>query len=111
MEVYSLKDKDKAFYSKKIGLHNIVFSVTSNKDYEMERYFLLEGLEDLKYNEYVIVEGFHCSCYDFDDTNWEAIKCTTEELIKLSSEKLKFVTGKEKEFYLLVYNYLTDFCW
>lgn len=107
MEVYSLKDK--AFDIKKIGLHNIVFSVTSDHDCEMERWFLLEDLEDLKYNEYVIVEGFHCSCYDFDDTNWEAIRCTTEELIKLSNEKLKFVTGKEKEFYLLVYDYLTNF--
>lgn len=38
MEIYRLKDKDKAFdYSKNIGLHNIVFSVTSNKGYEMTR--------------------------------------------------------------------------
>lgn len=110
MEIYRLKDKDKAFdYSKNIGLHNIVFSVTSNKGYEMTRWFLLEDLEDLNYNDFVVVEGSHCSCFDFDDVYWEAIRYTSDELIKLCKEKIKCMDEqKEREFYFLVFQYLTN---
>lgn len=61
--------------------HNIIFAYTSEPDYEMERRILLE----IKYNEYVILEGGHCSCYDFDDTEWEAIQYDSEELAKLAN--------------------------
>ena len=97
MEAYKL-DKDK------IKIHNIVYAITSEPDYNMSRMFLLEDLEDLGYNEYVIVEGYHCSCYDFDDTHWEATKYTGEELIKLAEEHKNKNTwyGLEKN----LYNYI-----
>ncbi|WP_288910785.1 hypothetical protein [uncultured Thomasclavelia sp.] len=77
MEKYDLKNKT-------VQLHNILFASTSSPDYEMDRTILLEELEDLKYGEYVVVEGGHCSCYDFDDCEWYATKYTKEELIKLA---------------------------
>ena len=42
-----------------------------------------EDMPDTEYNEFVLVEGFHCSCYDFDDTNWDCTKLTKDELNKL----------------------------
>lgn len=61
--------------------HHIVTADTTPPDYEMSRRILLE----LSYDEYVILEGHHCSCYDFDDTEWEAIEYTRDELKKLSN--------------------------
>ena len=80
MEKYNLKLND-------IKIHNIVYAVTTPNDYSMGRWLLLEDMPDTKYNEYVIVEGFHCSCYGFDDTKWEAIKYEKDELIKLAKIK------------------------
>ena len=82
MEKYDLKDKE-------IKLHNVLYAITTPPDYEMERFLLLENMEDTKYDEYVLVEGGHCSCYDFDETEWEAIKYTREELIKLAEARLE----------------------
>lgn len=58
--------------------HNILFATTSDQDYSMERTFLL----DIS-GTYVIVSGSHCSCYGFDETEWEAIEYTKEELKQL----------------------------
>lgn len=101
MEKYNL-DKNK------IKLHNIVIATTTTIDYEMERWYLLEDLEDLSYNEYVILEGGHCSCYDFDDTRWEAMKYKKEELLKIAKDRIDKSSyyKEEKRFYKLVFSYL-----
>ena len=84
MEMYQIKNKDN------IKLHNNLYAVTSERDYEMERLILLVDLEDIKYGEYVLVEGGHCSCYDFDETQWDALKLTKEELENLLSNADKY---------------------
>lgn len=63
--------------------HNILYAVTTKPDWEMSRLMLLEKMPETEYKEYVFVEGYHCSCYDFNDTNWEATVYTKEELKKL----------------------------
>lgn len=60
--------------------HHIVIAHTTEPDYEMSRYILLE----VDFGTYVILEGFHCSCYDFDDTEWEAIEYSEDELRRLA---------------------------
>ena len=65
--------------------YNIVVAETSEPDYEMSRKILLEGLDGLQYGEYVLLEGGHCSCYDFDETEWDAMVYEQEELIKLAN--------------------------
>lgn len=63
-----------------INLHTIVAAYTTEPDYEMNRYFLIQE----SYDRFFIVEGFHCSCFDFDDTQWTAMQYTREELEILS---------------------------
>lgn len=101
MEKYDLKKGNVKF-------HNIVIAVTTKPDYEMNRYLLLEDLKDLEYGEFVIVEGGHCSCYDFDETQWDAIKYTKEELIKIAEDRVlnEYWYEEEKQFYKLVLEYI-----
>lgn len=73
MKNYNIKGK-------MIQLHNIVFATTSEPDWEMSRLMLLEDMPDTEYREYVLVEGGHCSCYGFDETEWDCTQLTTEEL-------------------------------
>ncbi|MGG0665535.1 hypothetical protein ABE042_15670 [Viridibacillus arvi] len=61
--------------------HHIVIAHTSEPDYEMSRQILLE----IQYDKYVILEGSHCSFYDFDDTEREAIEYSGEELRKIAN--------------------------
>ena len=76
MRNYNLKDKI-------IEFHHVLFAKTSPTDYEMSRLLLLENMPNTDWNEYVLVEGWHCSCYGFDDTQWDAAVYTEEELDKL----------------------------
>ena len=91
-----------------LKIHNFVIVCTSPIDCEMKRYILLEDIKGLKYDEYVICEGYHCSCYDFDDTEWEYFKYSKKELEDLIKIKLdddycdKFV----KNFYKMCEDYL-----
>ena len=101
MEKYDIKKEN-------IKFHNIIIAITSKPDYEMSRWLLLENLENSKYGEYIIVEGSHCSCYDFDETKWDAIKYSKEELIKIAEDRISTNNWykEEKEFYNLVLDYL-----
>ena len=61
---------------------NILFALTSEEDYEMSRVIILENIEE--YGKYFILEGFHCSCYGFKDTDWKGTEYTFEEMRKLA---------------------------
>lgn len=74
--------------------HNILVAYTTDPDYEMSRYILLE----IDYDKYVILEGYHCSCYGFDDTEWESIEYTNDELRKLANA----VYNQNNPFWMLV---------
>lgn len=91
MEKYNIKDK-------KIELHNVLFATTSERDYEMERLLLLEDMPDTKYDEYVLAEGYHCSCYNFDETEWVCIKVNDDELNKILEENNWGLRNRLKEF-------------
>jgi hypothetical protein len=63
--------------------HHIVIACTSEPDYEMNRQILLEN----GFENFIVLEGYHCSCYDFDDTEWEAIEYIRDELKNLANAK------------------------
>ena len=50
-------------------------------------YYFDDNDIELKKDEYVLVEGHHCSCYDFDESNWEATVYTREELKELLKDE------------------------
>ena len=95
MKEYNLKNKTD------IKMHNVVFATTSSAvGWKMKRLLLLEDMPDTKIDEYVLVEGEHCSCYDFDDTDWDCTKLTKDELNKLLEkiEDLRTLRKELKEF-------------
>ena len=67
----------------KVELHNILFTTTQHYYYEANRLLLLENMPNTEFCEYIMVEGYHCSCYGFDETKWDATVFTAEELDKL----------------------------
>jgi len=79
--------------------HHIVTAYTSEPDYEMSRQILLK----MECDTFVVIEGSHCSCYDFDETEWEAIQYTGEELKKIAqadyNQNDKFWEEVRKSFY------------
>ena len=82
-----MRNYENANIFKKEGIkpHQILVATTSEPDYEMSRYILLEDVQGLDWGEYLLLEGYHCSCYDFDDTDWSGIVYTSDELRKLAS--------------------------
>ncbi|HBF4616133.1 TPA: hypothetical protein KOO48_001928 [Clostridioides difficile] len=49
----------------------------------------------------MLLEGCHCSCYGFDETEWSATVYTKEELIKLSNVDY----NRKSKFWNMVLNY------
>lgn len=65
--------------------HNILFTYTTPNDYEMERIIILENMNGLDDEGYIVLEGGHCSCYDFDEVEWFGTSYTTQELKLLAN--------------------------
>lgn len=87
--------------------HNILFAKTTEIDYEMSRLILLEDMPNTRYDEYVLAEGYHCSCYGFDDTEWDCLIVSKDELKKLLKDKQYGLRNDLKQFlkeYWVTYN-------
>lgn len=73
------------FKNEGIKPHQILVAITSEPDYEMDRNILLTDIDGLEHDEYLLLEGSHCSCFDFDDTDWNGIVYNSDELRKLAN--------------------------
>ena len=83
--------------------HNIEFCYTSEQDYEMQRIIIITGIEGLQYDEYLVLGGGHCSCYDFDETEWDGVVWDNAEFHKLAESKSqKNYDEKERRFWEIV---------
>ena len=60
-----------------IPARQILFAATSDQDYDMSRTIILDTDKS-----YTGIKGSHCSCYGFDETEWDATEYTGEELGK-----------------------------
>ncbi len=67
----------------KIKPHNIIFAYTTPINYDMSRLMLVEDIGG--YDEYLLLNEYHCSYYGFDDCTWKTTVYTKEELIKLAN--------------------------
>jgi len=99
-------EKIKDFKIGQIPLQKVVIVATSNPDYEMDRTILVEDY--LRYSDYVVISGGHCSCYDFEGTEieWEAIQYSATEVRKLATGWLKNGYGSEEIIAPLILSYV-----
>lgn len=71
------------FNIKDVPVYNVLAAVTqSHSEYEQTRVILAESYPN--YGEFTLIEGSHCSCYGFEDTQWDAIVYNKEEMNKLA---------------------------
>lgn len=81
MKEISMKDIE-------VRLDNVILTSTQGNFYDQNRYFLLDGefkeCNGRHQDHYIVVDGYHCSCYNFDETEWTAIEYSEEELETLS---------------------------
>lgn len=92
MKKYDLKNKTD------IKLHNVLFATTSEQGYEMDRLLLLEDMPNTYLGEFVLAEGYHCSCYDFDETEWDCVKLTRDELETILNKENDGLRSRLKNF-------------
>ena len=61
-----------------VPVDRIVAVVTSAPDYEMSRLVYVEDWPE--YDDHSVIDGGHCSCYGFEDTEWTGTTYTRDEL-------------------------------
>lgn len=81
--------------AKDVGLDAIVAAATAEGNYESDRMFVLDGWMVERTNpmngvEVIVLEGGHCSCYDYDEVEWTATGYTKDEFKKVIE---KWATG------------------
>lgn len=79
---------------------NVVFAKTISDCYNEDRLIVIDD-----YPNFILAEGGHCSCYDFDEVQWEAIKYSREELEKLASAPY----NKESTFWNGILKYIRGY--
>lgn len=70
----------------KISEKNILVCYTSGPDYQMSREILIDNTlyGYKKDEEFAYVEGYHCSCYDFNDCKFDVTIYSKEEIKKIA---------------------------
>lgn len=63
----------------------IICAAQSEPDYSEDRQILIYAGDGTWDDEYMVLDGGHCSCYDWDDVEFDAVKYTSDELDKLSA--------------------------
>ena len=89
------------FKSEWIPHHSIVVAVTTEEDCcDTQRYLLAEHQPGV--GQYTLIEGGHCSCYEFEDIDWTATIYEHDEIVKLLSawwrEHLTVYERHQREF-------------
>jgi len=97
-----LKKEQVSGIVKEITPAQILFASTSQPDYSMSRCFLIQ----IDYGDYIVLEGGHCSCYDFDEVEWSGTSYTGEELKKLASSTWLNDYADTKELAIFVQRYI-----
>ena len=95
------------FKLEKIPLYKVCTVITVSEGCERGRTILVEGCGYP--GGYMVIHGYHCSCYNFDDTKWEATVYNREELVTLMRGWLTTYGGmSEREFAMAVLKYLRE---
>ena len=92
----------------------VVCAAQSEPDYSEDRQILLYGGDEKAYHNggpFILLDGGHCSCYDWEEVEWDATEYTREELLTLMRSKLErggFYYKSEKFFWKMVKLALVD---
>ena len=73
---------DKDFKLEMVPMWKIIF-IASSEDACCEWYRTIIADDFPEFGLTTVIEGGHCSCYDFEDTKWEATSYTREEMHSL----------------------------
>lgn len=73
---------------KTIKAWRVICAAQSEPDYSEGRQMLLYAGENPFRDEYMVLDGGHCSCYDWQDVDFDAVVYSKEELDKLSASKI-----------------------
>ena len=70
----------------------IVCAAQSEPDYSEDRQILLYGGNEGDYHgkgPFVVLDGGHCSCFDWEEVDWDATEYSRDELVRLAESKLE----------------------
>lgn len=85
----------KNFKIEDVPSYKVKFAATiEDDDYEEERIYVIEDCPN--HSSFTIAVGEHCSCFGFDDTEWDATVYDKEEFIKVISGWLNYGSKLEK---------------
>ena len=84
----------------------IICAAQSEPDYSEERYILIyagDGINDYYDKGYILLEGWHCSCYDWPEVDWDATYYEEDELLKIADMRKRNPSDSaERRFFMLV---------
>lgn len=72
---------------KAIKTWRIICAAQSEPDYSESRQILIYGGENSCEDKYILLDGGHCSCFDWPETEWDAIEYNKDELLTLAESK------------------------
>lgn len=91
---------------KSIEPWRIICAAQSEPDYSEERYMLVyagDGINDYYDKGYILLEGWHCSCYDWPEVDWDATYYEEDELLKIADMRKRNPSDSaERRFFMLV---------
>lgn len=87
-----------------VELWRIICASQSEPNYSEDRQILLYGGHHEYEDEYILLDGGHCSCYGWDEVEWSAVKYNRSELDALSKSKANggCYHESEREFWRMV---------
>lgn len=84
----------------------IICAAQSEPDYGEERYMLIyagDRSDDYYGKGYILLEGWHCSCYDWPEVDWDATHYEEDELLKIADMRKRNPSDNaERRFFMLV---------
>lgn len=84
----------------------IICAAQSEPDYSEERYMLIyagDRSDDYYDKGYILLEGWHCSCYDWPEVDWDATHYEEDELLKIADMRKRNPSDNaERRFFMLV---------
>lgn len=83
----------------------IICAAQSEPDWSENRQILAYAGDSPCDNRYILIDGGHCSCYDWHDVDWDATEYTYDELAALAPSKVSGTgcySKSERMFWIMV---------